>query len=422
MSNFQDISFDKFLEFLVSSQVHFQLIAPHRSADKAFTSLVSVCVEHKDPCLCYKRVRLGEFAGEIGWKPASFTIKKSTSDTTKYNLFYYPDQIPKDEDKLIFATIDGGAFVETAVWRLTQTLAPASANFDFSELNPDKSFRLSFNNGELGRKTCWIFPFENCIETDTKDKINFRFILDMDGQKESNKWYILLMRNWFINATEIEQKIPNRREIYLNLVCPRFKTFIDCEKICPPDSQDPKCMEIYKKCINTTECNPGYECRNNLCTLIPPESQNCKADRSCAGFPTNICDVTTGKCTKRCINDAECVNKKCNKVTGHCYIQKDCRIDAECGEQICDPNTKKCIDKPSTKCVNNKTDCNSNYVCVSGTCQDCGFWYYEEDNECHPSLWKIIGIPVSLIFVFVIILLIILIIISSSIRSVSKAL
>jgi hypothetical protein len=199
----------------------------------------------------------------------------------------------------------------------------------------------------------------------------------------------------------------------LDKICPRYP-FIDCREVCPDNSNDPKCLNIYRKpCTVDTECRIGWKCdTDKICKFIQRPT-GCNNNGDC--FP-NIC--VNRECVKGCTGDGDCKvppKIQCNLTTKICEEKKKCVNDGGCSaNEFCDPNGE-CVRKPNSQCQAQR-DCSSNFICSNGKCSDCGFWYYEQDNTCHPSLWKMIGIPLGTVMLIFIVLIIILILVNLILR------
>lgn len=138
-----------------------------------------------------------------------------------------------------------------------------------------------------------------------------------------------------------------------------------------PDGGSDAGCRFDSECGEDQRCNPDTkECE--------PYPDTCVGDEDCQ---PRYCNLYTHTCqedpfTGECQNDEECrlvfgSEYTCHPVLRDCVLPLEpgkCYVSADCGnpDLVCDPRTNTCVEK-GTACMQD-SDCDPNYVCLTGTC------------------------------------------------------
>ena len=163
---------------------------------------------------------------------------------------------------------------------------------------------------------------------------------------------------------------------------------IDCANTCDNNGDGRKCDQVTGKCYKCQIGRRGDECTENCNKGCDLSENNCGQDDgkcSCqSGYFGDTCD---GECDRYC-KDCDKIDGTCNECQSGYYInpedEKQCikcpeNCDGECPKGICEKCKDSfygdiCDQNCSKNCLNNKCDK------VTGKCQCINF--YSEDSDC----------------------------------------
>ena len=112
----------------------------------------------------------------------------------------------------------------------------------------------------------------------------------------------------------------------------------------------------------STTCGTSGSCINGFCNNICTDGNACTVNDACAG---GSCAGTQVNCDDSNV----CTNDACNAVDGTCLHTAHCDDGNPCTTDTCSAGTGTCTNTN----VTNGIQCGSANVCVSGSCQACGY-------------------------------------------------